>query len=145
MTVFARIIISERSHHLGNQVRLVTDAVTTDYGHPAEYRDGEATWYEHNHDKNGNLVCDLNRGVEHISYNLLNLPDSIGFADGHETYNIYDADGRKLRTIHIVAYDPVMLPSGETITPTDTFVRDYSGKAKSESSATPTARPPKSS
>ena len=111
----------------GNQVRLVTDAVTTDYGHPAEYRDGASTWYEHNHDKNGNLVCDLDRGVEHISYNLLNLPDSIGLADGHETFNIYDADGRKLRTVHIVAYDPVMLPSGETITPTDTLVRDYSG------------------
>ena len=38
MTVSARNIISERSHHLGNQVRMVTDAVTTDYGHPAGYR-----------------------------------------------------------------------------------------------------------
>lgn len=41
--------------------------------------------------------------------------------------NLRDADGRKLRTVHVVAYDPVMLPSGETITPTDTLVRDYSG------------------
>lgn len=127
MTVFARNIISERSHHLGNQVRMVTDAVTTDYGHPAEYRDGAATWYEHNHDKNGNLVCDLDRGVTSIGYNVLNLPESVVLTGNHETYNIYDADGRKLRSVHIVAYDPVMLPSGEEITPTDTLVRDYSG------------------
>ena len=127
MTVFARNIISERSHHLDNQVRLVTDAVTTDYGHPAEYRDGEATWYEHNHDKNGNLVCDLDRGVTSIGYNTLNLPESVEFADGHATYNIYDSDGRKLRTIHIVIYDEVVTPGGETIIPADTLVRDYSG------------------
>ena len=111
----------------GNQVRMVTDAVTTDYGHPAEYRDGEATWYEHNHDKNGNLVCDLDRGVTSIGYNILNLPEKVLLPGKHETYNIYDADGRKLRTVHIVIYDEVVTPGGETIIPADTLVRDYSG------------------
>ena len=53
--------------------------------------------------------------------------DSIAFADGHTTLNVYDADGRKLRTVHIVIYDEVVTPGGETITPSDTLVRDYSG------------------
>ena len=121
------VIDSLTVYYGGNQVRLVTDAVTTDYGHPAEYRDGEATWYEHNHDKNGNIVCDLDRGVTSIGYNTLNLPEKVLLPGNHETYNIYDADGRKLRTIHIVIYDEVVTPGGETITPSDTLVRDYSG------------------
>ena len=66
----------------GNQVRLVTDAVTTDYGHPAEYRDGAATWYEHNHDKNGNMTKDLNKNILSITWNSLNLPSSITYSDG---------------------------------------------------------------
>ena len=37
----------------GNQVRMVTDAVTTDYRHPAEYRDGAATW----------LICHIQKKV----------------------------------------------------------------------------------
>ena len=72
-------------------------------------------------------MCDLDRGVTSIGYNILNLPEKVLLPGNHETYNIYDADGRKLRTIHIVAYDPVMLPGGETVIPADTLVRDYSG------------------
>lgn len=32
-----------------------------------------------------------------ISYNVLNLPQTVRFADGHETRYTYDADGRELR------------------------------------------------
>ena len=52
------------------------------------------------YDENGNLTQDLNRNIEDIQYNFLNLPQRIEFEDGSTTEYLYDADGRKLRTVH---------------------------------------------
>ena len=91
----------------GNQPRMITDMATTDYGHPAEYRDGAATWYEKNHDKNGNMTKDLNKNISSITWNSLNLPSSITFSTGHRVYYTYDAMGRKQRVI----YQTMTLPA----------------------------------
>ncbi len=52
--------------------------------------------------RNGNLIQDLNKGINSITYNLLNLPqaltisNSLGSATNSYTYA---ADGRKLKTM----------------------------------------------
>ena len=42
----------------------------------------------------------MNRNIKDIQYNFLNLPQRIEFEDGSTTEYLYDADGRKLRTVH---------------------------------------------
>ena len=46
-----------------------------------------------------NLVFDLDRGISVIKYNILNLPDTIQFSNGNQIVNLYDAAGRKYKTI----------------------------------------------
>ena len=49
---------------------------------------------------NGNLTKDSNKGIADISWNSLNLPNVVTFADGSTITNTYAADGTKLRTVH---------------------------------------------
>ena len=52
------------------------------------------------YDANGNLVKDAYRHISKIKYNILNLPDTIQFSNGHQIVNLYDASGRKYRTVN---------------------------------------------
>lgn len=47
------------------------------------------------YDDNGNMICDHNKGITSISYNVLNLPADIVTKDGSLHY-IYDAEGTLL-------------------------------------------------
>ena len=82
----------------------------------------EYTW-----DANGNMTRDLNKGITSISYNWLNLPNTIVYADGHKEIRYYSTAGEKLRTV----YQSVITTSSSSATTyaryrtTDT--RDYSG------------------
>ena len=49
---------------------------------------------------NGNLTKDSNKGIADISWNSLNLPNVVTFADGSTVTYTYAADGTKLRTVH---------------------------------------------
>ncbi len=51
---------------------------------------------EYRYDANGNLTEDRNKGVDNISYNLLNLPEVIDFGDGNTIEYDYSADGMRL-------------------------------------------------
>ena len=51
------------------------------------------------YDANGNLILDIDRGISVIHYNLLNLPDTIQFVNGNQIVNLYDAAGRKYKSI----------------------------------------------
>ena len=51
------------------------------------------------YDDNGNLIYDADRGISVISYNILNLPDTIQFANGNQIVNLYDAAGQKYKSI----------------------------------------------
>lgn len=64
-----------------------------------EFRDGARLAKEYLYDYNGNLTTDLNRGIAEITYNVLNLPEKITFADGTSTEYTYSHAGRKLRTV----------------------------------------------
>ena len=85
----------------GNRLKKVTDnAAGSAYNSGFEFKDGADRETEYTYDENGNLTQDLNRNIEDIQYNFLNLPQRIEFGDGSTTEYLYDADGRKLRTVH---------------------------------------------
>ena len=85
----------------GNQLKKVTDnAASSAYNNGFEFKDGADRETEYTYDENGNLTQDLNRNIKDIQYNFLNLPQRIEFEDGSTTEYLYDAEGRKLRTLH---------------------------------------------
>ena len=93
----------------GNQLTKVEDAT----GDGTGFTNGASTSNEYVYDYNGNLTKDLNKGITNISYNLLNLPQVVTFSNGNTITYLYTADGRKLRTVHVL--------NGSAIT------TDYSG------------------
>ena len=63
---------------------------------------------EYEYDENGNLTKDLNKKKTAIQYNCLNLPSRVMFANGNSISYLYDAAGRKLRTVHVLEGDSVI-------------------------------------
>lgn len=103
--------------HDGNQLRRVTDQCAgLAYEGAMDFRDGADAATEYTYDACGNMTSDLNKGITGISYNVLNLPEEVRFADGHVTRYTWAADGRKLRVEYLVnsmaALEPVVGPPG---------------------------------
>ena len=83
----------------GNRLKKVTDQCEElSYAGAMDFKDGADKDEEYAYDANGNMTCDRNKGIHSITYNMLNLPETVLFNDGHETRYTYAADGRKLRT-----------------------------------------------
>ena len=82
----------------GNQLTQVEDAT----GNATGFTNGANTTNEYTYDNNGNLTKDLNKGISNISYNSLNLPSVVTFSNGNTITYLYTADGRKLRTVHVI-------------------------------------------
>jgi RHS repeat-associated protein len=61
------------------------------------------------------MSYDGNSGISTIRYNVLNLPDTIQFAAGHQNYYTYDASGKKLEVQNITSRNILNLPQ-DTIT-----------------------------
>ncbi|MCL8538952.1 RHS repeat-associated core domain-containing protein, partial [Chryseobacterium gallinarum] len=80
----------------GNRLQSVTDGTQNDLGYPTG---GETITY----DDNGNMVQHLDRMIEKIKYNYLNLPENMSFLPFPGTQlktslqYIYNANGIKLR------------------------------------------------
>ena len=90
----------------GNQLQSVYDNATNSvFGNGMEFKDNANERVEYAYDKNGNLTKDLNKNITEIQYNILNLPSHISFADGSSIEYEYAADGRKVRTTHIINND----------------------------------------
>ena len=82
----------------GNRLKSVSDAAEEPtYAGAMDFRDGADGAVEYTYDANGNMTSDRNKGISSITYNMLNLPQTVLFEDGHETCYTYAADGRKLR------------------------------------------------
>ena len=95
----------------GNQLNRVDDAVAAStYNGGFEFKNGANAADEYSYDANGNLTKDLNKGISGITYNFLNLPNTVTFSDGSTITYTYGADGTKLRTVHKI---------GSTTTTTD--------------------------
>ena len=87
----------------GNQLQSVYDNATNSvFGNGMEFKDNAHETVEYAYDKNGNLTKDLNKNINGIQYNILNLPSHISFADGSSIEYEYAADGSKVRTTHTI-------------------------------------------
>ena len=85
----------------GNQLNRVDDAVNASaYNGGFEFKDAVKQANEYAYDNNGNLTKDLNKVIEEIQYNSLNLPKLIKFKDQSTITYTYAADGTKLRVEH---------------------------------------------
>ena len=82
----------------GNRITKVEDAADNS----GLFKNGSTATTEYTYDNNGNLTKDLNKGISNITYNCLNLPLSMTFSNGSTIAYTYDANGRKLRTVHNV-------------------------------------------
>ncbi|MFV0586715.1 DUF6443 domain-containing protein [Bacteroides reticulotermitis] len=89
--------------YCGNQLLKVDDsAANPSLSMSMDFKDGVNQDNEYSYDKNGNLTKDLNKGINNISYNFLNLPRRISFSGVNkpETEYVYSASGAKLSAIH---------------------------------------------
>ena len=94
--------------YAGNRLKKVADRSTTPaFNNGFEFKDGIDLPTEYEYDENGNLTKDLNKNITAIQYNCLNLPSRVMFANGNSISYLYDAAGRKLRTVHVLEGDSV--------------------------------------
>lgn len=78
-----------------NQLLSVVDSATSADRFKG-FSDGNTSGSDYQYDANGNLKQDLNKEIKTISYNALDLPDRIDFADSTYIQYTYDAAGVKL-------------------------------------------------
>ena len=90
--------------YTGNRLIRVSDAVTTPITYPGAFHfvDRANVPNEYTYDANGNLTKDLNKNIASITYNSLNLPSVVAFADGNTVSYGYDAAGSKLSVAYTV-------------------------------------------
>ncbi|MBP1616079.1 MAG: hypothetical protein H6Q13_3527, partial [Bacteroidetes bacterium] len=89
--------------YAGNQLIKADDAGTNvTLSASMDFKNNSTAAKEYFYDLNGNLTQDLNKGITGITYNLLNLPQSVAISNtlgqATNTYT-YAADGRRLRAI----------------------------------------------
>ncbi len=82
-----------------NKLKSVTDAITDTTFNLGDFKDNNKTGDDYTYDANGNMIADKNKGISAITYNYLNLPQTINVTNkGTITYT-YDATGNKLQKI----------------------------------------------
>jgi RHS repeat-associated protein len=80
----------------GNQVSRIDDVVPDELQGEG-FKEAKEEADEYDYDDNGNMFLDKNKGIDHIVYNLLNLPRQV-FKDATNYIEYsYDATGRKLK------------------------------------------------
>ncbi|MEW7289015.1 DUF6443 domain-containing protein [Aquimarina sp. 2304DJ70-9] len=82
----------------GNKLLGVIDGGNKAYG----FKDGTNTNDDYVYDANGNMTIDQNKGISSITYNHLNLPETLAISNTEGTGNIsyiYDAAGTKLKKV----------------------------------------------
>jgi len=77
-----------------NTLVRVDDASTT-----SGFNNGNSIGNDYDYDRNGNLIKDLNKGIQLIEYNYLNLPYKIKNNVGDSIMYYYDALGTKLKKV----------------------------------------------
>jgi len=91
----------------GNQLQTVTDATNNNDG----FKDGNKIGNDYAYDTFGNITQDKNKGITAVSYNHLNLPYQVTFANGSNIKYTYDATGTRLKK--------QVQPSGGALVTTD--------------------------
>src|SRR5690554_5621461 len=93
--------------YTANQLQTVTDATNN----PEGFNDGNTTGVDYTYDSFGNMITDKNKNITAISYNHLNLPYKVTFANGGNISFVYDATGIRL--------SKKIQPSGGALVTTD--------------------------
>jgi RHS repeat-associated protein len=84
--------------HNSNKLNKVTDATNDPNGFKDDTDlDPNDTNDDYTYDLNGNMIQDTNKGIESISYNHLNLPTQLTFANSSKINYFYNALGKKVR------------------------------------------------
>uniref|UniRef100_UPI00260206DF RHS repeat domain-containing protein n=1 Tax=uncultured Aquimarina sp. TaxID=575652 RepID=UPI00260206DF len=84
-----------------NKLLKVREAITSSYRNEG-FKDGTNTNDDYVYDSNGNMTIDRNKGISSISYNHLNLPNTVAISNSEGTGNIsyiYDATGAKQKKV----------------------------------------------
>lgn len=91
------------TYDIGNRLTSVRDSRSSQTYGSKGFKDGTNTGDDYAYDNNGNMLKDLNKGIENIIYNHLNLPKKVTIDDGGSNNGfisyIYDATGVKLKKI----------------------------------------------
>ncbi|MEC5143656.1 DUF6443 domain-containing protein [Chitinophaga sp. 212800010-3] len=82
-----------------NKLAAVADPTNTASAKLGDFINGTNTGDDYDYDANGNLKYDLNKNISAITYNHLNLPDSIIITGKGRIKYLYDAAGAKLQKI----------------------------------------------
>ncbi len=72
----------------------------SDTGNTKGFKDGNTSGNDYAYDVNGNMTMDKNKGITSITYNHLNLPETVSISNSEGTGDItyiYDATGVKLK------------------------------------------------
>ena len=77
----------------GNRLLRVTDSGNKTNTAGIGFIDGNPTGDDYIYDRNGNLIADKNKGITSITYNYLNLPQTVTLAVNKTITYIYDAAG----------------------------------------------------
>jgi RHS repeat-associated protein len=97
-----------------NKLQQVTDAANDPNSTLGDFHySGTKTGTDYTYDGNGNLTSDANKQISAITYNYLNLPESIVFTGKGSIAYVYDADGNKLEK---VVTDQTVTPNKITTT-----------------------------
>lgn len=139
-TQIDQLVYNYKDNEKSNRLRKVTDGIMVD-NKLGDFKDGTNTSIDdYEYDGNGNMISDQNKGITSISYNHLNLPQSIS-VNGKGTINYqYDAAGDKLQKTTIennvtVVYQGTSY-AGVTVTTTTSYIAGSVYESKSFSNAT---------
>lgn len=78
--------------YVDNRLISVTDRAFD----PLGFHDGKSRVEEFKYDHSGNMIQDLNKGIDRIDYNHLNLPENVVFENGMQVVYKYTSDGIKV-------------------------------------------------
>jgi len=98
-----------------NKLLAVADPSNTATAKLGDFINGTNSGNDYSYDGNGNLITDLNKGIASITYNHLNLPQTITISGKGSINYQYDAAGNKLKKTVV----------DNTVTPSKTTSTDY--------------------
>lgn len=121
-----------------NRVTQVDDA--SSYAGTVGFQDPVKQANEYTYDGNGNELKDLNKGISSITYNMLNLPQTITKTDGSTVTYVYNAAGNKMRKILVAGGNTTTTEYENGIeydnsTTTVAFIQTEEGRARYNGSA----------
>ena len=100
----------------GNRLVKVSNAVDIPcYKGAMHFADGADEETEYLYDDDGNMVCDKNRGISDITYNIILKPEHIQFNTGRYMSFAYSATGEKLQANYMLELPRLHEPGIRTL------------------------------